>query len=541
VPEGLKLPNPQVRAILIARDRTFWIGSQGGLVHYDPRTRRMLELPARAPSASVMALHEDRAGRIWVGTSEGLARITGDEVAEFGPAQGFPGEAVFAFLEEAPDVLWIGSDAGLVHHQNERFSVLGPAQGLPFYSVLGVQRDAAGSFWLASGSGVLRLPASEVEAALADRTHKLGGRQFNRDDGMPSSQCNGGSQPASLKLASGELWFATARGVAVVDPRTIDDRTPEPPNVVINRITVDDRDVPLDQPQALGQGRHTIAVQFAAIALSRQGQVDDAWRVRGLDEHWEFIGSERSVRLTTIPAGDYTLEVAARYGHGALSVEPARFSFSVAPMLWQRPWFIALAALVTGLAIVAIVQRRTAALRARGAELTRLVAEKTVELERLAREDGLTHVCNRRHFDERLNELVASARASGGMPALVMFDLDHFKAINDERSHHVGDLVLKRFAQLLREAFPDGVVGRYGGEEFIAALPATDRAGAHARADALRRRVEIEPWDALDAGLAVTVSAGVAGADSGDTAAQLIRAADARLYEAKRSGRNRVV
>jgi len=263
--------------------------------------------------------------------------------------------------------------------------------------------------------------------------------------------------------------------------------------------------------------------------------------VRGLDEHWEYIGTERSVRLTTVPAGDYVLEVAARYGRGALSAAPARFHFSVEPMLWQRPWFIALAAIVSVLAIVALVQRRTATLRRRGEELTRLVAEKTVELERLAREDGLTRVCNRRHFDERLNQLVAQARSNGGVPAVAMFDLDHFKAINDARSHQVGDLVLKRFAELLRESFPDGVVGRYGGEEFIVALPGADRARAAARAESLRRRVEGEDWGAFDAGLAVTVSAGVAGADSGDTSAQLIRTADARLYEAKRSGRNRVV
>ena len=541
VAEGLKLPNPQVRALLIARDGTFWVGSQGGLVHYDPRAKKMIDSPAHMPSASVMALHEDRAGRVWVGTSEGLARIAGDRVDEFGPDKGFPGEAVFAFLEDGPDALWIGSDAGLVHAAGERFTVLGPAQGLPFYSVLGVQRDAAGSFWLASGSGVLRLPASEVDAALADRAHKLSGRQFNRDDGMPSSQCNGGSQPSSVRLASGELWFATARGVAVVDPRTIDDRTPEPPNVVINKITVDDRDAPLELAQTLGPGRHTIAVQFAAIALSRQGQVDNAWRVRGLDDHWEFIGTERSVRLTTIPAGEYVLEVAARYGRGALSGAPARFQFSVEPMLWQRPWFIAFAAIVAGLAIVTVVQRRTATLRRRGEELSRLVAEKTVELERLAREDGLTRVCNRRHFDERLNQLVDQARTNGGVPAVAMFDLDHFKDINDQRSHHVGDLVLKRFAELLRESFPDGVVGRYGGEEFVVAMPKTDRAGAAVRAEALRRRVEGEDWTSFDHGLAVTVSAGVAGADSGVTPAQLIRAADARLYEAKRSGRNRVV
>lgn len=570
VPEGLKLPNPQVRAILIARDGTFWIGSQGGLVHYDPHAHRTLPPPAHAPTASVMALHEDAAGRIWIGTSEGLSRIVDGKVEEFGPAQGFPGEAVFAFLEDpSSGALWIGSDAGLVHLRDERFTVLGPAQGLPFYSVLGIQRDEAGSFWLASGSGVLRIAGSDIEGALRDPTHKLSGRQFNRDDGMPSSQCNGGSMPSSVRLSSGELWFATARGVALVDPRTVDDRTPEPPNVVINDVLVDDREVAAGVAPELGPGRHAVAVQFAAIALSRQGQVDNAYRVRGLDEHWSFIGAERSVRLTTIPHGDYVLEVAARYGHGALSAEPARFAFSVEPMLWQRPWFIAVAALILVLAIVALVQRRTASLRHRGIELSRLVAEQTQalaremkviaqrdqeksellakleansrELERLAREDGLTRVCNRRHFDERLNQLASAARGNGAAPSVLMFDLDHFKDINDARSHHVGDLVLMRFAELLREEFPDGVIGRYGGEEFVVALPGIDRVAAQGRAETLRRRVEAEPWAALDTGLRVTVSAGVAGPDSGAAPVQLIRTADARLYEAKRSGRNRVV
>ena len=163
------------------------------------------------------------------------------------------------------------------------------------------------------------------------------------------------------------------------------------------------------------------------------------------------------------------------------------------------------------------------------------------ELIDLAIYDSLTGFCNRRRFESRLAEEIVKARAGQAL-ALLMLDLDHFKAINDRHGHLVGDQALAAVAQILRDGAPDGaVIGRFGGEEFSVLLPGTGLAVAVAVAENLRKAVAAAPLALQELQLAVTISIGVAacsGAAAG--AATLLRAADDELYRAKQRGRNRV-
>jgi diguanylate cyclase (GGDEF)-like protein/PAS domain S-box-containing protein len=190
------------------------------------------------------------------------------------------------------------------------------------------------------------------------------------------------------------------------------------------------------------------------------------------------------------------------------------------------------------------VRERTLALeeanRAREALLKDLLDQRAV-LEHLSREDALTGLANRRSFDE---QWLAEARRAGerGLPlALAMLDLDHFKEVNDRFGHACGDAVLRRCAQLLQShGAPDDLLARYGGEEFVWAMPGCDLATASRRCEQLRAALAMHDWSALRPGLAVTLSGGVAASSAGLDPAALLALADARLYAAKRAGRNRV-
>ncbi len=161
------------------------------------------------------------------------------------------------------------------------------------------------------------------------------------------------------------------------------------------------------------------------------------------------------------------------------------------------------------------------------------------ELRRLSNTDGLTALFNRRHLDESLHAELARAKRYQLPLAVLMFDIDHFKRFNDTHGHDQGDRVLQAVAVTLRGALRNqDYPCRYGGEEFVAILPNTNKAGAHSLAERLRKDVEQRVVN----GLTVTISIGVAEYPDIDVAdeAQLIEAADAAMYEAKRSGRNRV-
>lgn len=160
-----------------------------------------------------------------------------------------------------------------------------------------------------------------------------------------------------------------------------------------------------------------------------------------------------------------------------------------------------------------------------------------------AAHDVLTGVANRRALILALNRDVARAVRTGEPYALLLLDIDLFKAINDSHGHGAGDAVLRHVASIFQARLrAQDMVGRYGGEEFLVLLPNTPLHGAAGLAEALRAAVEQTPCMHEGRSLAVTVSVGVCGArmESGDSWGQLIHVADQALYAAKTAGRNRI-
>lgn len=163
-----------------------------------------------------------------------------------------------------------------------------------------------------------------------------------------------------------------------------------------------------------------------------------------------------------------------------------------------------------------------------------------VRLGRLASTDALTGVLNRRGFQERAPDLLALPAGESEAHALALLDLDDFKRLNDRLGHATGDEALVQLARLIGgQARANDVVARLGGEEFVVLLPATGAGGAKAWAEQLRAVIEAE-LRAAD-GIAVTASIGVAAVPAGTPLESLYRLADAALYHAKDSGKNRVV
>jgi len=165
-------------------------------------------------------------------------------------------------------------------------------------------------------------------------------------------------------------------------------------------------------------------------------------------------------------------------------------------------------------------------------------------LERLAHRDALTDLPNRRAFEHEIDQRLRSARKHDRLFALAIFDIDHFKQVNDKFGHDAGDTVLRHLGRIAAEAVrPHDFLARVGGEEFAVIFEVEDPAELVTAANRLRIAVEVERYPFGDMELAVTVSVGGVLAQSGPRLeyGQLYRAADQALYQAKASGRNRVV
>ena len=191
-----------------------------------------------------------------------------------------------------------------------------------------------------------------------------------------------------------------------------------------------------------------------------------------------------------------------------------------------------------------VLQERNDALERVSQEKSQLLdalAQQAAALERLSLEDALTGVPNRRYLDAQLALEWERCRRFGHALTFALLDVDHFKQVNDTHSHAAGDAVLCAIAAYLRaHTRRIDIIARYGGEEFALVFVETALAEAAASCEQLREGIEALDLSSIVAGMRITVSLGVASANTATTIVSLVADADAQLYSAKRAGRNRV-
>jgi diguanylate cyclase (GGDEF)-like protein len=165
------------------------------------------------------------------------------------------------------------------------------------------------------------------------------------------------------------------------------------------------------------------------------------------------------------------------------------------------------------------------------------------KLERMSQIDNLTQLANRGHWEALLKQEYLRTKRSEGCSALLMFDIDHFKKVNDKYGHSCGDEALRHLAKLLRSALREtDIAGRYGGEEFVVTLLDTDKAGSVIFAERLRQLIESNPVIYKNIKVEMTVSIGLACfSHEFKNHERWIEAADKALYQSKNTGRNKVI
>ena len=170
-----------------------------------------------------------------------------------------------------------------------------------------------------------------------------------------------------------------------------------------------------------------------------------------------------------------------------------------------------------------------------------LLEGKLKELSKEVKTDFLTNIANKKAVTEELKKQEAIYQRYGTNYSVVFFDIDHFKNINDTYGHDAGDVILKSLGLLFKRYARDiDMIGRFGGEEFVAILPNTDKEGAYKFAEKVRQIIEKTKFMYKNTRINVTVSGGVASRNETNSAEETLKLADERLYKAKRSGRNKI-
>jgi len=536
------LPTNRIRALLETADG-LWVSTTAGLAHVrDGKAIHIPELDDRQ-LRPLLGLPD---GTLLVGTDgAGVWRVANDRATQIVSAgKGLESDRVFSLAMDADGGgVWIGTSGGGLARLDLRSGAvrsLTRREGLHDDVVFQVvDQGRGGDLWLTSNRGLYRVDRDEVLAAMSGRKSDLRGTVYGTADGMPSAECNAAS-PAAILAHDGRLWIATARGLAVIDPR-VSHRNTVAPAVHVEEILIDGSPAPA-RPLRVPPGTQRLDVRFTATSLRAPERVTFRYLLDGYDSDWVDAGTSRVAHYTKLAPGNYTFRVTARNEDGVVSTAEARLGMAVDPR-WFETWW----ARLLGIALVAAAIWGAVRLRVAGEleEANRQLAVANARLRALSYVDGLTGVANRRRFDEALEEACAAVHERGKPLSLVLLDLDHFKRLNDSHGHHSGDEALRAVAALLAERTESrgGLAARFGGEEFAWLLPGVPLDAAMTEAEGLRIKVREAAirHDGADSGI-VTASLGVTGTSGGNnvTPVSLVGAADTALYRAKSAGRDRV-
>ncbi|MFP7725562.1 diguanylate cyclase domain-containing protein [Lysobacter sp. D1-1-M9] len=560
-------PEQGIRGLVyaIAEDREggAWVGSSEGLRRLTDGRFSPVAADHEAIGHGVRSLLPGRDGALWVGTNgAGLVRIADGELTTWTVADGLAGDFVYALHEDAQGTVWIGSkDGGLSRYRDGRLFSFARPGGLDkaaVYQILDDGRD----LWLSHPSQLLRVAKAQLDAFAGGRIDRIASTAYDEADGLRGG-FNGGSQPAGWRATDGRLWFASDAGVVAVDPASIPTNPLAPP-VHIEQVLADGRQIKFASGQGpaahpaveieLPPGDGNFEFHYTALSLVAQDQVRFRYRLEGFDNGWVDAGPRRSAYYTNVPPGSYRFEVIASNNDGVWNEQGAAVGFRLAPVFYRTAWFYALCLGALSLLVVALYRLRMRSLRARERLLSATVEERTRELaaanallQRISSLDSVTGIANRRTFDDKLAEEWNRAARQDRPLSVVMIDIDDFKRFNDNYGHQKGDECLRQVADALQQgaARTGDLAARYGGEEFVILLPDTDAAGAAGVAERLRGDIEALaiPHAFASTMKQVTISAGVCTlfprVDLSHD--EIINRADRHLYQAKRTGRNRVV
>ena len=339
------------------------VGNRDGLLRLNREQSAWLVRSPGGFGDDVCAVALDREGTIWCGFAQGgLARIVNGEVTFYRQADGLGSNSVQCLLADDDGALWIGTaDGGLTRLKEGRFAQLGPEHGLADTIICQIVDDGLGYFWLSTHHGIQRVAKAELNRCAEGAIPIFQSQTYDRNDGLPIVEFQGGRQASACKSGDGRLWFASSAGLISVDPARIRPN-PDPPPVVMESFVVDGRTVPTLNHAVSGRlppDHERLEFRFSGLSFAAPNKVLFKYRLDGIDNIWVDAGARRTAFYSRLPAGTYRFHVIACNNDGLWNTAGASLAFTIAPFFWETWWFVTLCLLVAAVAIALLARYLT--------------------------------------------------------------------------------------------------------------------------------------------------------------------------------------
>lgn len=362
------LSDSAIEAMCVTAAGGLWIGTRnGGLNHFDGHRFTRFNTPWGFAGAFAAALETDVDGGLWIGTSgDGLFEFRAGRFTAYTRESGLPSGAVHA-LEADPDgTVWVGTARGLCRVKSGTVTPLNLG-GLGEEAVYQMRSDESGALWLGASSRILRVNKLQLAAFAEGRTNFFSVVPYGREDGVAGVQCLPRIQSRGPRFRPGLVWFATTKGLLVVD-RAGAAANAERPKVALEYVFVENQSVAFGDRLVVSPGKESLRFDFTALSLTAPGKVNFRYQLEGLDRELSEASGARSVRYPKVPAGHYRFRVIASNHEGIWNETGATLAVVVRPFWWATNGFRAALLLTVTAGVVGVYRLR----QARRREIERL-------------------------------------------------------------------------------------------------------------------------------------------------------------------------
>lgn len=344
------LSNDLVRSVFVDRSGVLWVGTRDGLNSFRDNEFRTYTTQDGLANNFIGAIYEDSKGNLWVGTLGGLSKLKDGVFQTFTTNEGLSSNTVISLYEDAAGDLWIGTNGGGLNRlRGGKFVSFTNRNALAADVIYRILEDKQQNLWCSSNKGIFRVSKAELERVATGASANLSPVYYGPADGTLTRECSGGGHPAGWKTSDGRLWFATIKGLAVIDPENIPLNTTPPP-IAVEQLFVDNEAVSTSQKVTLSPGTSRLDFYYTALSFIAPENVRFKYKLEGFDDDWIDAGAKRVASYTNLRPGNYTFRVIAANNDGVWNESGAAVQFYLQPRFYQTYWFYLLVGLLLALA-----------------------------------------------------------------------------------------------------------------------------------------------------------------------------------------------